>query len=161
MLNASKSIVLFSDADLSTPIEEMEKLYNTIQSGDAQVAIGSRAIHGARIEVSQPLYRIAMGNVFRMLTRLIALEGIHDTQCGFKMFSLEATKAIFRRQQLSGFGFDVEVLAIARQLGYKIEEFPVRWINSAESKVNAWHHSLEMFLDLIRIRWNIIRGYYR
>lgn len=161
MLDARKSFVLFSDADLSTPIEEMENLIVPIISGEAQIAIGSRAIHGARIEVSQPFYRIAMGKIFNMFVRLIALGGIHDTQCGFKLFTREAAQEVFRRQQIPGFGFDVEVLAIARQLGYKIAELPVRWINSAESKVDALHDSSAMFFDLLRVRLNILRGRYR
>jgi dolichyl-phosphate beta-glucosyltransferase len=161
MLQSSKELVLFSDADLSTPIEEVEKLAAPILAGKAQVAIGSRAVAGAQIEISQPLYRVAMGKMFNLFVRLVALGGIHDTQCGFKLFTRRAAQEVFRRQRLSGFGFDVEILAIARRLGFSIAEVPVRWINSEETKVDALRDSARMLFDLFNVRWNDFRGLYR
>jgi dolichyl-phosphate beta-glucosyltransferase len=161
MLDARKPLVLFSDADLSTPIEEVEKLAAPILACQAQVAIGSRAVAGARIEVSQPFYRVAMGKTFNLFVRLVALRGIHDTQCGFKLFTGEAAREVFRRQRLTGFGFDVEILAIARRLGFPIAEVPVRWINSEETKVDVVRDSARMLIDLFKVRWNDLRGFYR
>lgn len=161
MLDAKMSMVLFSDADLSTPIEELEELAKPVLARRAQVAIGSRAVVGSHIEVSQPVYRVAMGKFFNLLVRVIALGGIHDTQCGFKLFTRHAAQEVFRRQRLDGFGFDVEVLAIARRLGFRIAEIPVRWINSPETKVDVVRDSTRMFLDMFRVRWNDLSGKYR
>ena len=161
MLEAGKSHVLFSDADLSTPIEEVEKLAAPVLAGRAQIAFGSRAVSGSVIEVSQPFHRVAMGKTFNLLVRAIALRGFHDTQCGFKLFTRDAAREVFRRQRLSGFGFDVEILAIARRLGFRIAEVPVRWINSADTRVHAVRDSIPMFLDLFRVRWNGLLGRYR
>jgi dolichyl-phosphate beta-glucosyltransferase len=160
MLEARNSLVLFSDADLSTPIEELEKLMAPILTGEVQVAIGSRAVAGARIEVSQRAYRVAMGKTYNLFVRMIAIGRFHDTQCGFKLFTQEAAQEIFRRQKLCGCGFDVESLAIARRLGFRIAEVPVRWFNSAESKVDLFRNSTEMFFDLFKIRWNDFLGRY-
>ncbi|MBN2490156.1 MAG: glycosyltransferase family 2 protein [Planctomycetes bacterium] len=161
MLAANRPQVLFSDADLSTPIEELDKLAIPLREGAAAVAIGSRAVAGAQVEVSQPFYRVAMGKIFNRMVRLIALGGLADTQCGFKLFTREAAQAVFSRQRFERFGFDVEVLYIARKLGLKIAEVPVRWVNSAETKVSAVRDAADMFLDLFRIRWNDLRGRYR
>lgn len=161
MLEAGRSFVLFSDADLSTPIEELEKLAAPVLAGRAQIAFGSRAVAGSVIEVSQPLYRVAMGKTFNLMVRAIALRGIHDTQCGFKLFTRHAARELFRRQRLDGFGFDVEILAIARRLGFPVAEVPVRWIDSADTRVRAVRDSASMFLDLFRVRWNGWLGRYR
>lgn len=161
MLEAGRSFVLFSDADLSTPIEELEKLAAPVLAGRAQIAFGSRAVAGSVIEVSQPLYRVAMGKTFNLMVRAIALRGIHDTQCGFKLFTRHAARELFRRQRLDGFGFDVEILAIARRLGFPVAEVPVRWIDSADTRVRAVRDSVSMFLDLFRVRWNGWLGRYR
>jgi len=161
MLEATQELVLFSDADLSTPIEEAETLAAPVLEGRAEVAIGSRAVTGANVEVSQPFYRVAMGKVFNRFVRFIALGGIADTQCGFKLFTRDAARAVFSRQRFERFSFDVEVLFIARKLGYRIAEVPVRWINSPDTKVSAVKDSIQMFTDLFRIRWNNLRGAYR
>ena len=160
MLEASRDLVLFSDADLSTPIEELAKLAEPVLAGRADGAIGSRAVAGSCVEVSQPIYRVAMGKVFNGFVRLIALGGIADTQCGFKLFRRETAHAIFRRQTFERFSFDVEILFIARKLGYRIAEVPVRWLNSPDTKVSAIKDSMQMFSDLFKIRWNDIRGRY-
>jgi dolichyl-phosphate beta-glucosyltransferase len=161
MLEAGKSLVLFSDADLSTPIGELEKLAAPILAGRAQIALGSRAVAGSVIEVSQPFYRVVMGKAFNLMVRAIALRGFHDTQCGFKLFTRDAAREVFRRQRLDGFGFDVEILAIARRLDIRMVEVPVRWINSADTRVHAVRDSFPMFLDLFRVRWNGLLGRYR
>lgn len=161
MLEAAKALVLFSDADLSTPIEELEKLAAPVLAGEADGAIGSRAVGGSNVEVSQPFYRVAMGKIFNRCVRLIAVGGFADTQCGFKLFTRESARAVFGRQLFEGFSFDVEILYIARVLGYRMAEVPVRWINSPDSRVSAVRDSLRMFADLFRIRWNGIRGRYR
>jgi len=161
MLEASRDLVLFSDADLSTPIEEADRLAAPVLEGRAEVAIGSRAVTGANVEVSQPFYRVAMGKIFNRFVRVIALGGIADTQCGFKLFTRDAARAVFSKQRFEGFSFDVEVLFIARKLGYRIAEVPVRWLNSPDTKVSAVRDSIAMFVDLFRVRWNGIRGAYR
>ncbi len=161
MLEATKDLVLFSDADLSTPIEEVERLAAPILAGDADVAIGSRAVRGANIEVSQPFYRVLMGKTFNRFVRLIAVGGIADTQCGFKLFTRDAAQAVFSRQRFDGFSFDVEILFIARNRGLRIAEVPVRWVNDPDSKVSAVADSARMFGDLFKVRWNALRGRYR
>lgn len=161
VLEAQNDYVLFSDADLSTPIEEYDKLVDALASGPFDVAIGSRAVSGSNVEVSQPFYRVAMGKTFNLLVRTIALGGISDTQCGFKLFKREAGHQIFRRQRLDGFGFDVEALFIAKRLGFRIAEVPVRWIDDPDTKVSAVRDSARMFGDLFRVRWNAIRQRYK
>jgi dolichyl-phosphate beta-glucosyltransferase len=161
MLAASRPLVLFSDADLSTPIEELERLAAPVEAGEAAVAIGSRAVAGANVEVSQPFYRVAMGKIFNRIVRLVALGGFADTQCGFKLFTREAAQAVFALQRFERFSFDVEILYIARKLGFRIAEVPVRWLNSPDTKVSPVKDSLDMFADLFRIRWNDLRGRYR
>ncbi|MFH1428964.1 MAG: dolichyl-phosphate beta-glucosyltransferase, partial [Candidatus Margulisiibacteriota bacterium] len=143
VLAAGGDYILFSDADLSTPIEEIEKLKLVIDS-DYDIAIGSRAVRGADVKVHQPFFRELMGKVFNLLVRLLVVRGISDTQCGFKAFRKDAAKEIFSRQKLNGFGFDVEVLYLAKKLGYKIKETPVTWINSPSSKVNVLSDPLKM-----------------
>lgn len=151
MLLAKGKYRLFSDADLSTPIEELDKMLPYMQSGYS-VAIGSRALKESKLEVRQPIYREMMGRMFNLIVRILLIGNIKDTQCGFKLFSDEAAEKIFKIQKLSGFSFDVEVLFLARKFGFKIKEVPVRWINSPASKVSPIKDSLKMFFDLIKIR---------
>ncbi|HUT35651.1 MAG TPA: dolichyl-phosphate beta-glucosyltransferase [Planctomycetota bacterium] len=160
-LDARGQIILFSDADRSTPFSEAPKLLAAIGSGGADVAIGSRALSESRLERPQPWFRRVMGWVFRNLVRLIVLRGFRDTQCGFKAFRAEAAREVFRRQTLEGFAFDVEALWIARHLGYHIREVPVRWLDSRDSRVHPVRDSARMFLDLVRIRLRALRGVYR
>jgi len=161
MLEGTRSLVLFSDADLSTPIEELDKLAAPILAGDADASIGSRAVAGANVEVSQPIYRVAMGKIFNRFVRVVAVGGFADTQCGFKLFTRESAQAVFGRQRFEGFSFDVEILYIAHLLGLRVAEVPVRWINSPDTRVSAVRDSVRMFADLFKIRWNGIRGCYR
>lgn len=151
MLEAHGRYRLFSDADQSTPIEEMEKFWPYLEQGYA-VVIGSRALEGSRLEVRQKRYREMMGRVFNFLVRMLLLRGIHDTQCGFKAFSAEAAQVVFHEQQLHGFSFDVELLMLASKRGFRIKEVPVRWINSPASKVSAWRDSTRMFWDLLKLK---------
>jgi len=149
---------LMTDADLSTPIEELARLRALAGEG-FEVVIASRALAGARIEVRQPRYRESVGRAFNVLVRALLLPGLHDTQCGFKLFSARAAQEIFTATRLDGFGFDVEALVIARQRGYRIAELPVTWRNDAATRVSTTR-GLLAFLDLARIRWNAWRGRY-
>ena len=160
MMEAKGEWTLFTDADLSTPIEELEKLWTAAQEARAQVAIGSRALDRSLIGVHQPLFRESAGKVFNLAARVITGLPFWDTQCGFKLFETRAAREIFRRQQLERFGFDVEVLFIARKLGYSTIEVPVRWNDVAGTKVSAVS-GLAAFLDPLRVRFNQLRGKYR
>lgn len=152
MLAATGHFILFSDADLSTPIEEVSAFLKHLESG-LDVVIGSRSLKESNVEVSQNIIRKAMGRIFNFLARSLAFRGINDSQCGFKAFTNKAAKDLFSRQTLDGFGFDVEIIFLAQRLGYRILEAPVVWRNSAQSKVRIISDSLNMFLDLLRIRW--------
>ncbi len=143
--------ILFTDADLSTPIWELNALEKATAAG-ADVASASRAAAGARVQKHQPFYREFMGRVFGVLVRLLVLPEICDTQCGFKLFRRETAREIFERMTITRFGFDVEILFLAKKLGARIAEVPVEWHNSAESKVSPLRDAAQMFLDLFRIR---------
>jgi dolichyl-phosphate beta-glucosyltransferase len=127
-------------------------LLRRLRRGGFDIAIGSRALPGSKLEVRQPFYREAMGRVFNHFVQVIVLPGIRDTQCGFKLFTAEAAEYAFNRQTLDGFSIDVEILALGRKAGYRIVEVPVRWINSPASRVSPLSDSAKMFLDLFRIR---------
>ncbi|OGL54703.1 MAG: hypothetical protein A3C43_00115, partial [Candidatus Schekmanbacteria bacterium RIFCSPHIGHO2_02_FULL_38_11] len=160
-VNISKGyFVLFSDADLSTPIEEIEKLIKAIKSG-YDISIGSRALSDSEIIISQPFYRKTIGKIFNILVRLLIFGGIKDTQCGFKCFTGTAVKKIFSKCRINGFSFDVEALFIGKKLGFKIMDIPIQWINSPESRVHPIKHSLAMIKELLQIRWNEMRGLYK
>lgn len=161
MLEAKAAWVLFSDADLSAPIEELGKLWQAVASGVVTVAIGSRALNRKLIGVHQSAFREYGGRVFNLILRLITGLNFWDTQCGFKLFEGSAAKEIFRRQRTEGFGFDAEVLFIARHLGYKIVEVPVRWNHVEGTKMRLFSDTLRMVSDLVVIRWNQLRGRYR
>ena len=141
---------LFSDADLSVPIDDMEKLLRALRSG-AGVAIASRGLPDSQVELHQPWYRETMGKIFNKLVRILVLGGVHDTQCGFKAFTAEVADRVFPELQTRGFGFDVEVLYRAQQAGYRIAEVPTRWINSPQSRVHPIRHSAAMFVELLAI----------
>ena len=151
--------VLVTDADLSTPIEELAELESACTAG-ADIAIGSRAIDRTRIERRQPLLRDWIGRGFNVVVRLVALPGIRDTQCGFKLFRREVVEPVFGRTRIDGFGFDVEVLAVARWLGYTIAEVPVRWRNHDDSRVSL-ARGAAAFLDPLRVRIGLAVGRYR
>jgi dolichyl-phosphate beta-glucosyltransferase len=144
--------VLVTDADLSTPIDELEHLEAALAAG-AGVAIGSRAVKGSRVEVSQPVYRVLMGKVFNLIVQLVLLPGIWDTQCGFKLFRADVAHPVFAALTTDGFGYDPEVLYLAKRRGVRIAEVPVVWRNSAPTKVMAIRSSLDMFRHVVRIRF--------
>ena len=151
MLAATAEAVLFSDADLSTPIEEIEGALKLLEKG-SDVVIGSRALAGSRILVRQHRLRESMGRLFNRLIRGLLPIPFRDTQCGFKLFRREAAHAVFQRVCTDGFAFDVEAVLIALQLGYRVCEMPVRWINDPESRVTLLRHPAQMLVDLWRIR---------
>jgi dolichyl-phosphate beta-glucosyltransferase len=156
---ARGAYLLFTDADLSTPIDELDKLLAALRE-PADIAIGSRALPASRVEVHQPWYREAMGRLFNRLVRALAVPGIRDTQCGFKCFRREAALEICRRMTRERFGFDVEMLYLARRLGYRVREVPVIWRHSPQSRVRLLRDALSMLVDLGRIRWYALRGRY-
>ncbi len=158
MLEARGEWTLFTDADLSTPMEELEKLWAAAREG-AAVVIGSRALDRTLIGVHQPYLRETSGRVFNLFMRLVTGLPFSDTQCGFKLFRSSAARKIFARQSLDGFGFDVEVLFIARRLGYSVAEVPVRWNDVAGTKVSLVR-GMKAFLDPLCIRWNQLTGRY-
>ena len=159
VLAAKGDFVLFSDADLSTPIEELEKLLFWLKNG-AQLALGSRRLPNSEIILPQPFLRRLMGRIFNLLVRIFVVRGFYDTQCGFKCFEKETADFLFEKQHLSGFCFDVEILYLARKFKKRVKEIPVRWFNSPASKIGPLKHSFLMFLDLFRIRINDWRGRY-
>ncbi len=144
--------ILLSDADLSTPIEELAKLQAALDGG-AGIAIASRALRGSRVEVSQPIYRVAMGKAFNLIVQAVLLPGIWDTQCGFKLFRADIAHRVFAGLVTDGFGYDPEVLYRARRQGVKIAEVPVVWRNSAPTKVSPISSSFDMLKHVIRIRF--------
>jgi dolichyl-phosphate beta-glucosyltransferase len=144
--------ILITDADLSTPIEEVEKLQAELDDG-AGVAIASRALRASRVEVSQPIYRVLMGKAFNLLVQAVLLPGIWDTQCGFKLFQAEVAHDAFAALTTDGFGYDPEVLYRAKKRGVRIAEVPVVWRNSAPTKVSPIKSSLDMFRHVVRIRF--------
>lgn len=157
-LEARGDVVLFTDADLSSPIEEAEKLLAALQSHE--VAIGSRAVDRSLIEVHESAFREFAGIVFNWIVRSTLRLPFVDTQCGFKAFRRERCRIIFEQQTIERFGFDPELLYLARHHGLSIVEVPVRWAHSPATKVNMMHDSVQMFLDIFIIRWNGLRGRY-
>ncbi len=160
MLAARGRYLLFSDADLSTPIAEVGRLIAALEAG-GDIAIGSRAIAGSDVRVRQVWWRQSMGRVFNHIVRLVAVPGIRDTQCGFKCFRRDVAHRIFTLQRITRFSFDVELLWIARKLGYRVVEVPVIWVNDPSSRVHPVTDSLRMLVDLARLRYHDVRGAYR
>jgi len=158
MTQASGRIVLFTDADLSAPIEEADKLLAAL--ADHDVAIGSRALNRMLISVRQSPFREAAGVVFNFIVRAILRLPFVDTQCGFKAFRREPCLVIFQQQRIERFGFDPEILYLARHHGLRSAEIPVRWAHSPATKVSMMRDSLQMFLDVFIIRWNSLLGRY-
>ena len=160
ILEARGKIALFTDADLSTPIEEADKLLESLQDGGYDVAIGSRAIDRSLIEVHQPVIREQAGIFFNRLVQWIMGIKISDTQCGFKAFRMDRARIIFEQQRVEHFGFDPEILFLAKRHGLRVAEVPVRWSHVSASKVNVAADGIRMFLELLWIRWNAVWGCY-
>lgn len=155
---AKGDFIVFTDADNSTRIHEIDKFWPYFEKGFS-VVIGSRAVPGAKIAVSQPWYRVLLGRMANLLIQIVLLPGIWDTQCGFKAFKRGAAKKIFSYQKISGWGFDMEILALAKRFGFKIKEVPITWFNAEESKVSLSAY-LSTFKELFQIKWNLIRKKY-
>jgi len=153
MLNAKGRFILFMDADGATPLNEIPKLVQALERGH-EVAIGSRVVQQpGEVEIKASFHRRIIGRGFAFFANLFGSGGIGDTQCGFKMFRREAAMAIFSRQKIVGFAFDVEILFIARRLSLSIAEIPVNWISQPGSKVNLIKDSIGMLWDISQIRW--------
>jgi glycosyltransferase involved in cell wall biosynthesis len=159
MQEAQGEIVLFTDADLSAPIEEADKLIDALKKYD--VAIGSRALDRNLISVHESGFREFAGIIFNKIVRIVLWLPFVDTQCGFKAFRRERCKIIFEQQRIERFGFDPELLYLARHHGLKSVEIPVRWAHSPATKVNMLRDSVQMFVDVFTIRWNALLGRYR
>jgi glycosyltransferase involved in cell wall biosynthesis len=159
MLHARGDICLFTDADLSSPITEAQKLFDAISDG-ADIAIGSRWLRTELQTEPQPLYRQLFGRIFNLVLRVIL--GLHfaDTQCGFKAFRRDAAHRIFPLQKIERWGFDPELLFLARRAGMKVEEVPVLWAHSEGTRLNPLRDGIRMFLEVLRIRWYSIAGDY-
>jgi dolichyl-phosphate beta-glucosyltransferase len=158
MLLARGARRLMTDADLSTPIEDLERLMARMDEG-YEVVIASRALPESNVEVHQPWYRENMGRLFNLCVRVLALPGLSDTQCGFKLFQARAAEEAFSAARLDGFSFDVEALFIARRRGYRIAEVPVTWRNDEATRVDSVKGAVAFF-DLARIRLNDWKGRY-
>jgi dolichyl-phosphate beta-glucosyltransferase len=150
MLEALGARRLMTDADLSTPIEDVTRLLSALDAG-ADVAIASRALAGSNVEIRQPWYRENMGRLFNLVVRALLLPSLRDTQCGFKLFTARAAETAFRAARLDGFSFDVEVLYLAHRAGLRIAEVPVTWRNDEATRVRTLQGA-QAFLDVLRIR---------
>jgi dolichyl-phosphate beta-glucosyltransferase len=151
MLEIDAEWLLMSDADLATPIEELDKLWPHVNE-HTPIAIGSRPLKESELEVRQPWYREFMGRAFNLAVRTLGIKGIADTQCGFKLYRQDVARDIFSRSKIDGFGFDFEVLMIARDLGYAIAEVPIRWQHKEGSKVNLLRDGVRMLRELMLLR---------
>ncbi len=159
MLHSQGRVVLFSDADLSSPIEESVKLFSAIEKG-ADIAIGSRWLRAETQTQRQPLHRQLFGRIFNLALRLTLGLQFADTQCGFKAFRRAAVDAIFPLQKIERWGFDPEILFLARKLGFKVKEVPVLWGHSGGTRINPLIDGSRMVQEMFRIRWYSITGKY-
>lgn len=157
---ARGEVLLLSDADFSTPIDELPRLLEPVRSGACGIAIGSRALPGSRIEVRQPAWRELMGKAFNRLVRALTGLTFRDTQCGFKVMRRAEVLPLFRAARIERFAYDVEILYLARKAGVIVLEVPVTWRNAAGSKVNAVWDSLDMLKDIVRVVGRDRRGLY-
>ena len=159
-LAAEGDLLLMADADLSTPLSELEKLEAALESAPLDIAVGSRAVEGAEIRVHQPWYRERLGKGFNGVVRMLTGLPFRDTQCGFKLFRMSACRKIFERQRIEGFAFDVEILFIARKWGLRTAELPIIWNHFADSKVDPVAHAPSVIVDLLRLHLNNAKGIY-
>jgi dolichyl-phosphate beta-glucosyltransferase len=160
LLHARGDIVMFTDADLSAPIDEADGLFAAIEADGADIAIGSRWLATSRQTHRQPLYRQIFGRVFNALTRMVMRLPYADTQCGFKAFSRYAAQTVFQLQTIERWGFDPEILFIARKRRFKVKEVPVSWAHDARSRISYLRDGLQMLKELAIVRWNAILGRY-
>jgi glycosyltransferase involved in cell wall biosynthesis len=160
MLQSRGEILLFSDADLSSPIEEAPKLFEALAAG-ADVAIGSRWLRAELQSQRQPLMRQIYGRMFNVALRVLLGLNFRDTQCGFKAFRREAAQRIFPLQKIERWGFDPEILFLARKLGFRTVEVPVRWAHSAGTRLHPLRDGMRMVWEIFRVRWYAITGQYR
>jgi len=151
MMDAEADWLLLCDADLAAPIEEVEKLF----AAEKPIAIGSRPLRESNLEIRQPWWREAAGRAFNYAVQALSIRGIKDTQCGFKLFSREAAKAIFPRCRFDGFSYDFEALMIGQKLGFEIAEVPIRWSHQEGSKVRLVRDGLGMLRDLVKLRLSL------
>jgi dolichyl-phosphate beta-glucosyltransferase len=158
MLEAHGDYRMFCDVDFSMPVDEINRFIPPVLTG-LDIAIASREAKGA-VRYEEPPYRHLVGRVFNTMVRWLALPGLQDTQCGFKCFRGEVAQAVFSRQTMTGWSFDVEVLFIARRLGYRIVEVPIPWIYNPESRIHLAQDSYRMAIDLFTIRWKGVRRQY-
>jgi dolichyl-phosphate beta-glucosyltransferase len=158
-LAAQGQVVLFADADLSWSVEDLSRFTTMVDERHAPIVIGSREGYGAR-RIGEPVYRHVMGRIFNRVVQALAVPGVEDSQCGFKALSRDAAQAVFRRQRIDGFGFDVEVLYLARRLGYPIRVVPLHWEHKENSRVVPLRDTLLMLSDVLRVRLNSWRGRY-
>ena len=157
MLEARGDYRFICDVDLSMPVEEVNRFLPPLLTSD--ITIASREAAGS-IRYNEPEYRHVIGRIFNFIVRIFALPGLHDTQCGFKCFSARAAEELFPYQTINGWTFDVEILYVARKLGYSIKEMGIPWYHDPNSKVKVFRDSLQMFLDLLKIRLKDLRGIY-
>jgi glycosyltransferase involved in cell wall biosynthesis len=161
VLAAQGALVAFADADLSAPIEELDKLLLALESAGADAAVGSRALKRELIGVHQPWFRELGGRLFNLLVRLFTGLKVRDTQCGLKLFRRAATRRAFEQQRVEGFGFDPELLFLIERFGGKVVEVPVRWNDNPATKVHFLRDATRMALELVLLRWRWWRGHYR
>ena len=159
VLNATGEFILFTDADMSSPIEEAPKLLQAL-AGGADIAIGSRWARSELQTRRQSLARQFLGRVFNLLLRLLLRLDFKDTQCGFKAFRREAARAVFPLQRVEGWGFDPEILFLANQFGFRMVEVPVRWGHDTRTRINPLLDGARMVSDMLLIRWNSTSGKY-
>jgi len=159
MLDARGDLCLFTDADLSSPMTEAQHLFDAIAEG-ADIAIGSRWLRTELQTERQPLYRQLFGRIFNLVLRVILGLNFADTQCGFKAFRRDAARRVFPLQRIERWGFDPEILFLARKMGLVVKEVPVVWAHSEGTRLHPFRDGLRMFGDVVRIRWNSISGAY-
>ena len=159
MLAARGGILMFTDSDLSAPIEEADRLFDAIASG-ADIAIGSRWLDSGRQTHRQPLYRQFFGRCFNFVTRLVMSLPFADTQCGFKAFTHDAAQTVFQLQTIEGWGFDPEILFIALKRGYRVKEVPVTWAHDERTRMRYLKDGIKMLKEMAIIRWNALTGHY-
>jgi glycosyltransferase involved in cell wall biosynthesis len=161
VLEARGELVLFTDADLSAPIHEADKLLAAMESSHADAVVGSRALQRELIGIHQSPFREWGGRFFNLLVQIFTGLKIHDTQCGFKLFRRETTRRAFELQRVDRFGFDPEILFLIQRWGGKVVEVPVRWNHNPDTKVRYLRDSVRMTLDLVVLRWRVLTGQYR